>query len=167
MQVKKEKLRWKTNKQGTSKTFNKFKNLKEGLMNMLQQISHLTKKLTNVTINCSPNETFGDYKWRNELIKKLGHWWSFWWPWKAWRLNVTQQKMWMKIHHLMKLSTSATTNCSINEVFGECNWRNEHNKKIRASTKLLMNLKSLKVECDISKTMKGNYLLGWNHGQMS
>jgi hypothetical protein len=97
MQVKKEKLRWKTNKQGTSKTFNKFKNLKEGLMNMLQQIGHLTKILANVTINCSPNETFGDYKWRNELIKK-----------------------------------------------------------IRALMKLLMTLKSLKVECDITKDVDEN-----------
>jgi hypothetical protein len=66
MQVKKEKVRWKTNKQSISKTFNKFKNLKEGLMNMLQQIGHLTKILANATINCSSNETFGDYKWRNE-----------------------------------------------------------------------------------------------------
>jgi hypothetical protein len=35
MQVKKENVRWKMIKQGTSKTFNKFKNLKDGLMNML------------------------------------------------------------------------------------------------------------------------------------
>jgi hypothetical protein len=33
-------------------------------------------------------------------------------------------------------------------------------KKIRTLTKFLMNLKSLKVECDTKKAMKGNCLLG-------